>query len=242
MCDPPYGLEFQGQEFEKIGVTQSWQFGGGFSKPGIGDRAIAWPSFSGNTPHGTANPTCEACGGRLRGKKRCACDKPVWKPLGAPRIKKSDTDGFRRADNPNDVGRPNVFGRVSSTSPEYKTGISPTEEEGAPNLRLAQALGIQAWHKQWLTEAFRVLQAGGVAKVFSATRTFHRLAAAMEEAGFVLEPMEAWTYMNGFPKAMNISLALEKMPEVTVESVAQFEGYFTCLKPSWEPFLVGRKP
>lgn len=55
----------------------------------------------------------------------------------------------------------------------------------------------QEWHLRWLKEAFRVLRPGGTAKVFSATRTFHRLAAAMEEAGFVLEPqhsLEGWGY------------------------------------------------
>lgn len=53
------------------------------------------------------------------------------------------------------------------------------------------------WHRQWLTEAFRILRPDGVAKVFSATRTFHRLAAAMEEVGFVLDPehsLLAWSY------------------------------------------------
>lgn len=53
------------------------------------------------------------------------------------------------------------------------------------------------WHIRWLTECFRVLKPGGVAKVFSATRTYHRVAAAMEEVGFQLVPgqsLEAWSY------------------------------------------------
>jgi len=51
-----------------------------------------------------------------------------------------------------------------------------------------------AFHKAWLTEAFRVLQPGGLIKVFSGTRTKHRLEAAVEDAGFELLAEEAWGY------------------------------------------------
>ena len=55
----------------------------------------------------------------------------------------------------------------------------------------------QEWNEGWLKECFRVLRPGGVIKSFSSTRTFHRLAAAMENVGFVLDPktsIEAWVY------------------------------------------------
>jgi DNA modification methylase len=79
VCDPPYGLEFMGD-----GVGAGWQAGGGFAKPGIGERFTAWPSFSATSKHGMANPTCAVCGGRLRGAKKCECPKPHdhWKPIG----------------------------------------------------------------------------------------------------------------------------------------------------------------
>lgn len=78
VCDPPYGMEFMGG---------SWEQGGGFSKPGIGNRAITWPSFSANSKYGNANPTCAVCGGRLRGSNPCICEKPHdhWKPIGKRR-------------------------------------------------------------------------------------------------------------------------------------------------------------
>jgi DNA modification methylase len=77
VCDPPYGLEF-------MEGVRSWQTGGGFSKPGIGERHTAWPSFSATTRFGTANPTCAVCGGRMRGAKKCSCEHPHdhWKPIG----------------------------------------------------------------------------------------------------------------------------------------------------------------
>jgi len=69
------------------------------------------------------------------------------------------------------------------------------------------------WHRKWLEACFGVLPSGGIIKVFSATRTFHRLAAAMEEVGFFLDPeqsLEAWAYGSGFPKYLNTSKAVDK--------------------------------
>ena len=59
-------------------------------------------------------------------------------------------------------------------------------------------------------EVYRVLRPGGVVKAFSGTRTFHRMAAAMTEAGFVDLRIESWNYGSGFPKSMNIGKALDK--------------------------------
>jgi site-specific DNA-methyltransferase (adenine-specific) len=77
------------------------------------------------------------------------------------------------------------------------------------NRRLVNAR-IQAWHREWLLECNRVLRPGGIVKAFSGTRTFHRLAAAMEDAGFAQVRLEAWTYGSGFPKSMNVSKAFDK--------------------------------
>ena len=58
-----------------------WKSGAGMSKPGIGERAIEWPTFGGQEFGGT-NPTCATCGGRARGKKRCDCEEPDWRVCG----------------------------------------------------------------------------------------------------------------------------------------------------------------
>lgn len=57
---------------------------------------------------------------------------------------------------------------------------------------------------------YRVLVPGGMVKAFSATRTFHRMAAAMQGAGFTKIGVQAWTYGSGFPKSLSISKAIDK--------------------------------
>ena len=80
VCDPPYGLEFMGKEWDRL-EGDAWRTGGGFSKPGIGERSTAWVSYGQGD---SANATCETCGGRMRGARKCACANPVWRVKGKP--------------------------------------------------------------------------------------------------------------------------------------------------------------
>lgn len=95
-------------------------------------------------------------------------------------------------------------------------------EENATDRQL-----FQDWCKQWLTECYRVLKPGGVIKVFGGTRMFHRMAKAIEEVGFVLEPkdsLEAWMYGSGFPKSMSLSKAIDKMAGAEREVVGTYSS------------------
>jgi site-specific DNA-methyltransferase (adenine-specific) len=67
------------------------------------------------------------------------------------------------------------------------------------------------WHKAWVEAAFRVLKPGGILKAFNGTRTFHHMAMAFEDAGFVLLPSDAWNYASGFPKSLNVGKKLDQM-------------------------------
>ena len=73
----------------------------------------------------------------------------------------------------------------------------------------AEGAGIAFSARLW-DEVYRVLRPGGVVKAFSGTRTYHRMAAAMQEAGFADLRIESWNYGSGFPKSMNIGKALDK--------------------------------
>lgn len=57
-------------------------------------------------------------------------------------------------------------------------------------------------------QAFRVLKPGGYALVFGGTRTWHRVAVAVEDAGFEIRDSFAWMYGSGFPKSMDVAKAI----------------------------------
>lgn len=61
----------------------------------------------------------------------------------------------------------------------------------------------------WL-ECLRVLKPGGHLLAFGGSRTWHRLAVAIEDAGFEIRDSIAWLYGSGFPKSMDISKAIDK--------------------------------
>lgn len=66
------------------------------------------------------------------------------------------------------------------------------------------------WHRAWCDEAFRVLKPGGHLLAFGGTRTWHRLACAVEDAGFEVRDSIAWLYGQGFPKSLDVSKAIDK--------------------------------
>lgn len=73
-------------------------------------------------------------------------------------------------------------------------------------------------------ECLRVLKPGGHLLAFAGTRTQHRMAVRIEDAGFEIRDMIAWVYGSGFPKSHN----------------GEWGG--TALKPALEPITMARKP
>ena len=62
----------------------------------------------------------------------------------------------------------------------------------------------------WI-ECLRVLKPGGHLLAFAGTRTQHRMAVNIEDAGFEIRDMIAWVYGSGFPKSLNIGKAVDKL-------------------------------
>lgn len=58
--------------------------------------------------------------------------------------------------------------------------------------------------------AYHVLKPGGFLLAFGGTRTYHRLACAIEDAGFEIRDMVSWIYGSGFPKSLDVSKAIDK--------------------------------
>jgi DNA modification methylase len=69
---------------------------------------------------------------------------------------------------------------------------------------------FQAWCTAWLAECLRVLRPGGHLLAFGGSRTWHRLACAVEDAGFEIRDSIAWLYASGFPKSLDVSKAIDK--------------------------------
>jgi len=68
------------------------------------------------------------------------------------------------------------------------------------------AYSVELWQ-----QCLRVLKPGGHLLAFGGTRTWHRLAVAIEDAGFEIRDNIAWLYGSGFPKSHNISKAIDKL-------------------------------
>ena len=92
--------------------------------------------------------------------------------------------------------------------PGYGRGGPP---EGRVAFKKRANAIAQQFHVDWLTQAFRVLTPGGTLRAMSGTRTFHRLAMAMEIVGFEEIDVEAWGYASGFPKSHDMSQAIDKI-------------------------------
>lgn len=89
------------------------------------------------------------------------------------------------------------------------------------------ATGVAFDPATWL-ELLRVCKPGAHLLAFGAPRTYHRMAVAIEDAGWEIRDSIHWTYSQGFPKSLNLGDDLK--------------GLGTSLKPSHEPIVVARKP
>jgi DNA modification methylase len=69
---------------------------------------------------------------------------------------------------------------------------------------------FQQWCKAWAAECLRILKPGGHLVAFGGSRTWHRLAGGVEDAGFEIRDSITWLYGSGFPKSLDVSKAIDK--------------------------------
>ena len=84
--------------------------------------------------------------------------------------------------------------------------------------------GDIAFRQETWELAMKLLKPGGHLLAFSASRNYHRMAAAIEDAGFEIRDQIMWLYGSGFPKSLNLG-----------------DGWGTALKPAHEPIVMARK-
>jgi hypothetical protein len=116
-------------------------------------------------------------------------------------------------------------GRFSDVNNPY--GRSKVRYGGSQSYGSSEGVHLrqQAWHQEWLVEALRVLEPGGLIKAFGGSRTFHRMAAAMVEVGFIDIRMEAWGYGSGFPKSLNVGKAIDKQGGARLSRHKEVQAY-----------------
>ena len=87
------------------------------------------------------------------------------------------------------------------TDPPYELGFMGKKWDSS-----GIAYNIDLWR-----ECLRVLKPGGYLLAFGGTRTYHRMACSIEDAGFEVRDMLEWIYASGFPKSLNIGKAVDKL-------------------------------
>ena len=148
------------------------------------------------------------------------------------------------------------------TDPPYELGFMGKSWDST-----GVAYQVDVW-----AECLRVLKPGGHLLAFGGSRTYHRLACAIEDAGFQIRDQIMWVYGSGFPKSHNIGKAIDKAANAerevlgvlpssranagtsgfmmteklatapATDEAKQWEGWGTALKPAHEPIVMARKP
>ena len=86
------------------------------------------------------------------------------------------------------------------TDPPYELGFMGKSWDAS-----GIAFNVEVWR-----EALRVMKPGGHLIAFSGSRTYHRMAVAIEDAGFEIRDQIMWVYGSGFPKSHNVSKGIDK--------------------------------
>jgi site-specific DNA-methyltransferase (adenine-specific) len=100
------------------------------------------------------------------------------------------------------------------TDPPYELGFMGKSWDAS-----GVAYDVTVWQ-----ECLRVLKPGGHLLSFGGSRTYHRMACAIEDAGFQIRDQIMWVYGSGFPKSLNISKAIDKAASAEREVVGSKLG------------------
>jgi site-specific DNA-methyltransferase (adenine-specific) len=109
-----------------------------------------------------------------------------------------------------------------------------------------QGVRFYEWYSKISSEAFRVLKAGGFFFSFSSPRLYHRMASAMDDAGFEIRDCFLWVYTQNQMKAMSLNHFIEKM-EISKDKKESLKnrlsGWKTPqIKSNYEPIAMAQKP
>jgi len=100
------------------------------------------------------------------------------------------------------------------TDPPYELGFMGKSWDAS-----GVAYDVSVWQ-----ECLRVLKPGGHLLSFGGSRTYHRMACAIEDAGFQIRDQIMWVYGSGFPKSLNIGKALDKVAGAEREVIGKIRN------------------
>lgn len=136
------------------------------------------------------------------------------------------------------------FGKTSIDD-ENKTGRN-AKGRTTPQSRLSRNFMGNSWDNDisfkpetW-AKIFAVMKPGAYLLAFGGTRTFHRIACAIEDGGFEIRDCIMWVFGSGLPISHNVEKALKNKGHH--KAAKKFKGTGTKLKPAFEPIIVARKP
>jgi len=169
-----------------------------------------------------------------------ACDPGAGKARDTGMRQPGFSDGTSRQAWPSPEPRANVRCRRCR---RWRGSSRPCRcaEPEFPDLQSANMRAYQGWCRQWAAECLRVLKPGGHLLAFGGTRTWHRLACAIEDAGFEIRDSIHWIHGQGFPKSLNVAKAISRTGS-GIAAAGEWDGWGTALKPAHEPIVVARKP
>ena len=132
--------------------------------------------------------------------------------------------------------------RVASKSNQYVIKSLPS----GMKFDREQGRKFYDWYLEISTELFRVLKPGGFFFSFSSPRLYHRMACAIDDAGFQIRDAFIWLYTQNQAKAMSINHFIDKMEvdDKKKRSIKQkLNGWKTPqIKSCFEPISMAQKP
>lgn len=107
-----------------------------------------------------------------------------------------------------------------------KEGSAPAKEGSDGRFaRASKGFMSQSWDNgdtahdpEFWREVYRVLKPGAHVVAFAGTRTYHRLACAIEDAGFEIRDMVSWIYGSGFPKSHDVAKGIDRAADYRLQS------------------------
>jgi DNA modification methylase len=118
------------------------------------------------------------------------------------------------------------------TDPPYELGFMGKKWDSS-----GIAYSVELWQ-----QCLRVLKPGGHLLSFGGTRTYHRVAVAIEDAGFELRDSIAWLYGSGFPKSLDVSKAIDKAAGAEREVIGNYIAPDGGRRTGGNTFSVGKEP